>query len=326
MTRSAKSLPAALTLFFTAPFVAEYLLGDLSLKLLPALIVMAPVYGGGALLIRELVRRSGRGWPTILLLGAAYALIEEGFLTQSLFNPDYLRLHLHLLEHGWIPGLGIGAWWTVFMLNLHTFWSIGVSIALVEGLFPTRAKSPWLGPIGEFIVALLFLLGALAMRNYTLRTEHFNAFLAQAAVTALVCLPLIALAFLFPRTQPKAVQLSPALSPWLTGAAAFVLGMAILITPPSWNWGAAAALLAIDTIFLASVAILSSNPGWTALHTFSLGAGGALAYGVHAFFQPPISGGSRTLALTGNTLFLALALAVIAIGVRRISRALPPSP
>ena len=134
IARPRRSVPAAITLFFVAPFVAEYLLGDLSLKLLPALIVMAPMYGGGALLIREAVRRKGRGWPTILCLGAAYALLEEGLVTQSLFNPDYLKLHLHFLAPAHIAWLGTGAWWTLLMLNLHTFWSIGVSIALVEGL------------------------------------------------------------------------------------------------------------------------------------------------------------------------------------------------
>ncbi len=103
--RARRNVPAAITLFFVAPFVAEYLLGDLSLKLLPALILLAPMYGGGALLIREHVRHKGRGWPTILCLGAAYALLEEGLVTQSLFNPDYLKLHMHFwlrrISRGW---------------------------------------------------------------------------------------------------------------------------------------------------------------------------------------------------------------------------------
>jgi len=320
MTRPAKSFPAALTLFFTAPLVAEFLLGDLSLKLLPALIVLAPTYGGAALLIREFVRRSGRGWPSILLLGAAYALLGEGFITQSLFNPDYLRLHLHFLDHGWIPALGIGAWWTLFMLNLHAFWSVGVSIALVEGLFPTRAEGAWLGPIGESVVAILFLLGSLAMRRYTLRTEHFNASHAQAAGTAALCLLLIAVAFLLPRVRASAGEL-PAPSAWLMGAAALLLGMAVLMIPPVWNWGAAAVMLAIDVCFLLSVGWLSHSHGWTGLHTLSLGAGGALAYGIHAFFQPPLNTGSRALGLAGNAVFLSLALVVIVAGVKRTSSA-----
>jgi hypothetical protein len=34
-------------------------------------VVLAPMSGGGALLIREVARRAGRGWPTVLLLAAA---------------------------------------------------------------------------------------------------------------------------------------------------------------------------------------------------------------------------------------------------------------
>src|SRR5262245_38729072 len=36
------------------------------------------IYGPGALLIRESVRRLDRGWASILLLGAAYGIVEEG--------------------------------------------------------------------------------------------------------------------------------------------------------------------------------------------------------------------------------------------------------
>ena len=83
--------------------MAEFLLGNLPIKLLPALIVLAPMYGGGALLIREMARRAGRGWPTILLLGMAYGILEEAFTTQSLFNPNYLKLNLGLLAPAYIP-------------------------------------------------------------------------------------------------------------------------------------------------------------------------------------------------------------------------------
>ncbi len=86
-----RSILAAVTLFFVAPLVAEYLLGDFPVTFLSPLIMLAPLYGGGALLIRELVRRSGRGWPSILLLGVAYALIEEGFARTDSLQPRYLR-------------------------------------------------------------------------------------------------------------------------------------------------------------------------------------------------------------------------------------------
>jgi hypothetical protein len=63
---------------------SEFLLGNLPITLLAGLVLLAPMYGGGALLIREITRRAGRGVPTMLLLGTAYGLLEEGIATQSL--------------------------------------------------------------------------------------------------------------------------------------------------------------------------------------------------------------------------------------------------
>src|SRR5436305_2034033 len=89
------------TLFFLSPLVAEFLLGDLNLAQLPALVALAPFYGGGAILIREGLRHTGRSWPSFLFLAFAYALVEEGIADQSLFNPNFL--HLRLLDYGWVP-------------------------------------------------------------------------------------------------------------------------------------------------------------------------------------------------------------------------------
>src|SRR5271167_633822 len=152
----------AIGLFFIAPLVAEFLLGDLPIKMLGTLVILAPMYGGGALIIREVVRRTGRGWPSILVLAFAYSVLEEAFTTQTLFNPNYLHLNLHLLEPAYIPSLGIGVWWTIFVLTLHTVWSISVSVALVEALVPDRATAPWLGRVGLTVTALLLVFGATA--------------------------------------------------------------------------------------------------------------------------------------------------------------------
>ncbi len=186
---------AVLTLLFVAPLIAEYLLGDLPLKLLPALVVLAPVYGGGAVLIREAARQTGRGWPTMLMLGAAYAVIAEGLVTQSLFNHDYLQRHLHLLDPAYLPAFGIGAWWTLLMLNLHAFWSMGVSIALVEALFPPLAEIPWLGRVGSSVIAALFVLGSLADFAVSWEQNHFLASKAQLVGAAVLGLLLIVFAF-----------------------------------------------------------------------------------------------------------------------------------
>src|SRR5262245_4161402 len=103
----------AIALFLLAPLVAEFILGDFPVVFLPLIVVLAPLYGGGALLIREVTRRTGRGWPTMLLLALAYGVLEEGLLTQSLFDPHYAGQHL--LSVGFVPSLGIALPWTVYV-------------------------------------------------------------------------------------------------------------------------------------------------------------------------------------------------------------------
>jgi hypothetical protein len=70
-------------LFLLAPLVGEYLLGNASIVELPALPILALLCGSGAILVRELARRTGRGWPTMLGLGLAYGLLEAGPIDQT---------------------------------------------------------------------------------------------------------------------------------------------------------------------------------------------------------------------------------------------------
>jgi len=318
MVAPKRKISAVITLFFVAPLVAEYLLGDLPLKLLAALIVLAPAYGGGAVLIRETARRTGRGWPTMLMLGAADALIGEGLTTQSLFNHDYLKMHMHLLDHAYIPALGIGGWWTLFMFNLHTFWSMGVSIALVEALFPAEAEAPWLGLAGDSVVAVVFVLGLAANFGIGFKQNHFVASHAQLLSAAVVSVLLMVPAFLIPAGRSRLAG-GRVPSPWITGVVAFVLGMGVMYTPPKWGWAAVGGLLAVDAVFLVLVTFFSRQTGWSALHTLSLAAGGALDYGIHAFTQRPLVGGLRWMRIS-NTVFLAAAVWLIWLGARRVIR------
>jgi hypothetical protein len=326
MVAPRRKISAVITLLFVAPFVAEYLLGDLPLKLLAALIVLAPAYGGAAVLIRETARRTGRGWPTMLMLGAAYTLVGEGLVTQSLFNHDYLKMQMHLLDPAYIPALGIGGWWTLFMFNLHTFWSMGVSIALVEALFPAEAETPWLGLVGDSVVAVVFVLGTVASFGIGFKQNQFMASRPQLFSAAVLSLLLMVSAFLIPaprsprpRVAEGSVPSPRNTSPWITGAIAFVLGMGVMYTPPKWGWAAVCALLAIDAVFLVLLTWVSRQTGWSALHTLSLAAGGALAYGIHAFTGRPLVGGLLGMRIS-NTVFLAAAVCLIWLAARRVIR------
>lgn len=316
MVAPTRNITAAITLLFVTPLVAEYLLGDLPLKLLPALIVLVPAYGGGAVLIREVARRTGRGWPTMLILGAAYALIAEGLVTQSIFNHDYLKMHMHLLDYAYIPALGIGGWSTLFAFNLHTFWSMGVSIALVEAVFPAETETPWMGWVGDSVIAILFVLGAVANFGIGFKQNQFVASKSQLLSAAIVSGVLMVSAFLIPAQRSrKADGMAP--TPWITGAVAFVMGMGILKTPPQWGWTAVGALLAIDAGFLILVSFFSRQSGWGSLHTLSLAAGGVLGYGILAFTRRPLVGGLLWMRIS-NTIFLAAAVWLIWLAARRV--------
>ena len=306
----------AIGLFFIAPLVAEFLLGDIPIKLLGVLAILGPLYGGGALLIREFVRRTGRGWPSIFVLAFAYAVFEEAFTTQTLFNPNYLHLNLHLLQPAYIPALGIGMWWTVFVLTLHTVWSISVSIALVEALVPDRATTPWLGGVGLTVTGVLFTLAAVASTAHEIKQDHFVASRAQFAVSAIVCLIAIVAAFFLPmRSAARTPGRIP--SPWLVGAVALAGGSIFLIVPRAWGWIAVAIYLLMDVALISAASVFSNREGWNGKHRLAPAGGAALAYAWHAFIQQPAVGSGGTSLRIGNAIFAAALIILLVKAAQR---------
>jgi hypothetical protein len=323
MPKSKRRLGLAIALFFLAPLVAEFLLGNLPITMLGALVVLAPLYGGGALLIRESVRRTGRGWPSIVILGVAYGIFEEAFTTQSLFNPNYLGLNLHLLDAAYIPAFASGAWWTVFVLTIHAAWSISTSIALMEAFAPENPRAPWLGRVGLTITGLLFLFGAAAATLIGYRQDHFLASPAQLISAAVICVLLVFIAFRAPSWNATANSRVP--SPWLAGVFTFIAGSAVLLVPKPWGWGAAFAILAIDGIATAAVLFWSRSLLWSMRHKLALAAGAALAYGWHSFVETPAVGQTASLVRVGNAVFVAAAVALIIAAAARNRRSKPAS-
>jgi hypothetical protein len=320
-----RGISAAICLFFLAPLIAEFLLGNLPITLLVALVVLAPLYGGGALLIRELVRRTGRGWPSIVLLGLAYGILEEAFTTQSLFNPNYLGKNFHLLDPAYISVLGIGAWWTLFVLTLHTAWSICTSVAIAEALVPGRRTTPWLGNVGLTIVALLFAVGIVATTRMSYQHDHFLASKAQFASAAIAILILAVLAFRLPRAK-SATGIASVPNPWITGILALLLASGVLLVPSKWNWGAAASVFVLDAAAIVLALLWSRSINWTPLHSLALAGGAALAYAWHSFIEVPAVGltaGQVATVRIGNAIFTLLAIALILIAALRTSRTVP---
>ena len=163
-------------------------------------------YGSAAVVIGEVARRSGRGWPTMLLMALAFGVVEVGLLTQSLFNPDYLGLHK--LSFGYLPTLGIGLPWTIFVLTLHVVWSIATPIAVAAAVFPER--EPWLGPKRVAGLAALYLVTGALLCAGSMAATTFRPSTAQLVVSVCVALAAVAAAFGMPRAGAGA---APAESP-----------------------------------------------------------------------------------------------------------------
>lgn len=322
-----KRIAPAIALFFLSPLVAEFLLGDFPLSKIGFLLFLAPFYGGGAILIREITRRAGRGWPTIITLALAYGIFEEAFTTQTLFNPDYLGLHLHLLEHAFIPALGISAWWTIFVLTLHTVWSITVPIAIMESLVPRRVHTPWLKGLGLGIVTVLFVLDACMMTVHAIQSDshHYMASRTQFIVSAVCCIAVAVAAFLLPRRDKERRPGNPP-SPWITGALSLAGCSIFLVVPPKWGWGAVAIYIALDLAIIGATLLWSRLEGWNGLHILSLAGGAALAYAWHAFIQQPVTGKADAAMRIGNAVLALGTILLLYAGARRTSATQIESP
>ena len=161
----------AIGLFFLSPLVGEYLLGNIAIDAIPPLLFLGPMYGGGAVLVREAARHSGRGWPTMILLALAYAVVEEGLATPDPVQSVILRVRpaprgVHPAHSAWVRG-----------------GRFSCSRCTPSGASPSRSHSsrrssptgprPWLGRLGLAVVSVLFVLGLSLVFWGTYRQEQF---------------------------------------------------------------------------------------------------------------------------------------------------------
>ncbi|GAA2313259.1 hypothetical protein GCM10010149_75530 [Nonomuraea roseoviolacea subsp. roseoviolacea] len=323
----------ALGLLVLAPLVGEYLLGNIAVNALPMIVGLIPLYGGGALLIREVARRWRLGWPGIILLGLAYAVIEEGLLTRSLFDPDYVGLRL--LDYGFIPALGIGAYWTVFVLAIHGVWSIAVPISMVEA-GSRRPDTPWLGKVGLAGSALLFLAGGAVPIALASPAALHPLSAAQITWTLITAVALVVAAFLSGRrrrpvrpahadgaaTPPGpwtvfAITIAAGLAFWIPSLLAMV-GIRLESVVPAWL--TVGCYLALYATMALLVLRWSRRTGWGPWHTFALGAAGLVTYAWHGFPQPPSFPAPADVDLMGNALFALAALGLLALVAVRQQR------
>ncbi|MEV4529732.1 hypothetical protein [Streptosporangium sp. NPDC049304] len=324
MTRPAQAAPGgrpgplrrvapALGLFLLSPLVAEYLLGNVPPSELWGLVVLAPMYGGGAIIIREVTRRAGRGWPTIILLGCAYGVLEATLIDQTLFNPAPLFEGDVSRGSTLIPALGFSAVNAVGFTAGHAIWSIGVPIAVVETLVPRRATTPWLGVPGLIVTCVVFVLGSLVLFGGIYHDSGFMASPPQRIGAAVVVALLVVATFLVGR-HPRPVRGGRSRKPWLVGVAAFVASAAFVARPEDW-WGTAAgiALIAVTAVV---VGRWSRGDGWGARHRLALAGGALLTQAFLGFLLLFLHGTATTANLIGQTVLVLGALVLFLVAHR----------
>jgi hypothetical protein len=321
----------AFTLFIMSPLIGEVLLGATPLTHIGGLVIVAPFYGCGVLLIRELVRRRTSSWWPVILSGFAYMLIEEGLTLQTLFNPDFINA----AKFGgrW---LGVNFVLTQWEIGYHVVWSICIPILITELLFPAHRTQRWLGQLGVSICAIAFVLAALvlgvAFRKIIM--PGFHAPFAHLLITAGLACAFAISALTWPGAEisTNGVQSTvPRLTPpwWLTGILAAVWAMSLFglffipltIRPTNAVAAFMLAQLGLTAVLVWRLKIISTNnPGWTDAHRWALVFGPALVSSSFGLFG--VTASSR-IDQIGVASFASITLMTLLILARHGARSWP---
>jgi hypothetical protein len=297
-----------------APWMAEMSWGGIPFTEMPWVVLfLGPMYGGAALLIRETARRSGRGWPTIILLAAAFGVFQAGVVDQSLFNPDYARYDFQHPVH--VGGIDVSLYYLVTFVSGHVVASISIPIVIAEA-WSRRPSKPWLGRRGLWVVGGLYALATL-VNHFGVKDEDGHGFQAapHQVVAALGVVALLVTTGVMWRRRPgTAVAVPPS---WLLALLGFV---AYLLYLPGEN----AAALALAVVVIAAVAFAvgrwARSGSWTSAHTFWLAMGAALVGVVVPYLADPYDVGvdSRTELVNDS---VAATICLIAVGLTAYRRA-----
>jgi hypothetical protein len=321
----------SLTLAILAPLIAEVLSGATKFSVLFALVPEILVWGCGALLIREVVRRWRGGWTSMLLLGLGLSIAEEFVIQQTSLAPLPFPGALAHYGRAW----GVNWIYFLYMLGYESVWVVLVPVQVTELIFRGRGHAPWLRNRGLLIAAILFLIGSrIAWYAWIKRVRpmifHLPPYHPGARVigSGLVAMVLLAILAHFVRGvgHGKPDSARPALPVWVVAVLGFVLGcpfyalMGFVFAPrePHIAFGAVmAGGMAWALVVYLLLGRLIHSTGWSDMHGWALAFGSTLLCMAAGF-----SGSStwKPIDLYGKAVLNLLAVAaffVLLSGLRR---------
>lgn len=307
-------------LLLLSPYCAEFLVGYQGvadpLGLVVGVLFVAPLYGTVAVLVRELARRAGRGWPTILLLCAAAGLVQAGLIDQTLFNhgvfdgsPYWQSLTTR------IPGAGVDAAQVLVFVGGHVIWSFAAPIAVVEACVPRPADRPWLGRVGTTVLFALYLAAAGFYLYQLVVIPGLRTPPVQLIGTGVLVAALVLAAFLVPRRPARSARRAP--RAWLVGVTALVLLAGYVLVNDSLGWLGVALGVLILTLLGVLLVVWSGREGWGRMHLLAAGGAALVVYAVLSFAVDPL-GASPTARYVSSAVSLAAVLGLLAWARHRL--------
>lgn len=286
-----------------APVFSELLSGYLPparFFQLQSLALNIAFYSSGAILIRELLVRWKKGWPTLLMLGAAYALLEEGLMTKAFFNPEWPEIGMRA-DYDRLGGVN---WIMALRLIIyHSVLSICIPIVTVHFMFPKRRTELW---INHWVFAMFTLLLAAGTAFGYIFATPYRIPVLQLCLGWLAFFLMIARAKWLPR-EPFKLHDRPHVSRWwffmiglLAPIGFVVFGFKIPSDGRIPAWAALLLLAGFAGLMLWLVMKLSGNCGaWKACQRFALAAGVLMFTSILLIINEQHDGSKRLVGLAG---------------------------
>lgn len=290
-----------------------------------AVVFFAALYGAPALLVREITRRAGWGWDSMLLLMLSLAIAQACLIDQSLFSEDY-----HDYD-GWtenyqatlIPIAGVSVYNAFNFVLGHVIYSFGAPIALAEAWRPHTAQDSWLRAPGLIVAAAAYLVAAGLIIN---DPESQNASVPQLLAASSLVIACVGLAYaLGKRHQKKASHDTDegASAPTVGTVFAVMLVLACLLNLAGEDWRGVAVAVGATAAGGALIVVGARRRGWGLRHVAAVALAFLVSRGVLAFTYEPLTGMVAAWSkYTHNTVMLTI---VLAAGWCALTSPRPPS-
>jgi hypothetical protein len=313
----------AFTLVVLAPLIAEYLPGATRTSSLFVFPLEMAIWGGGALLIRAVVRHLRLGWLNMFLLACALSIAEEFVIQQTSLAPMIIQI---------MPGppfgraFGVNYEYFLWALFYEAVLVVMVPVMVTELIFPERRQDPWVGRTGALITGILFLAACVPawylwtqlVREVVFKFPHYSPPPAgvMGGVVAIALLVWLAIGPARTALRGSGAPRKP-LPPVLLGIGAVVAAviwhvlvvLAFGFRPFFPLWIAMTAGLVTAAVGLLLLPRYAAHPDWSDAHRLGLALGailGSMGIGFADFIY-----GAAPIDLWGKIISNALATLLI---------------